>query len=256
MKLKLDEQGHVVVMDGKPVYVYDDGKEIPFDAPGTVATITRLNGEAKGHRTAKEEAEAKLKGFEGLDAEAARKALETVSNLDSKKLIDAGAVEQVKAEAKAAFDAQLAAVKAQFEPIIAERDTLNAKLIDQTVGNAFGSSKFITDKLAVPAQMVKATFGNHFKVEGDALVGYDSSGNKIFSRERPGDVATFDEALHHLVEASPFRDSILKGGGGSGGGAPGGAGNVFGKTLNRTAFTALTPAKQMEHVKAGGTVAD
>ena len=28
MKLKLDENGHVVVQDGKPVYVHDDGKEV------------------------------------------------------------------------------------------------------------------------------------------------------------------------------------------------------------------------------------
>ncbi|MDD1016905.1 hypothetical protein [Pseudomonas rubra] len=27
MKLKLDDQGHVVVQDGKPVYVHDDGKD-------------------------------------------------------------------------------------------------------------------------------------------------------------------------------------------------------------------------------------
>jgi uncharacterized protein with von Willebrand factor type A (vWA) domain len=31
MKLKLDEAGHVVVSDGKPVYLADDGKEIVFD---------------------------------------------------------------------------------------------------------------------------------------------------------------------------------------------------------------------------------
>ena len=50
MKLKLDEQGHVVLQDGKPVYIHDDGKEVAFDAPATVATITRLNGEAKVQR--------------------------------------------------------------------------------------------------------------------------------------------------------------------------------------------------------------
>ncbi|MFK5041828.1 hypothetical protein ACI3P4_13205, partial [Glaesserella parasuis] len=27
MKLKLDEKGNVVVVDGKPVYTHDDGKE-------------------------------------------------------------------------------------------------------------------------------------------------------------------------------------------------------------------------------------
>lgn len=47
MKLKLDENGYVVVQDGKPVYVHDDGKEVAFDAPQTVQKISTLNGEAK-----------------------------------------------------------------------------------------------------------------------------------------------------------------------------------------------------------------
>ena len=47
MKLKLDENGHVVVSDGKPVYVHDDGKEIPFDAPAAMQKISGLNAEAK-----------------------------------------------------------------------------------------------------------------------------------------------------------------------------------------------------------------
>ena len=41
MKLKLDDKGAVVVQDGKPVYVTDDGKEIAFDAPATHATPSR-----------------------------------------------------------------------------------------------------------------------------------------------------------------------------------------------------------------------
>ena len=36
MKLKLDDNSHVVVFDGKPVYVHDDGKEILFDAPAAM----------------------------------------------------------------------------------------------------------------------------------------------------------------------------------------------------------------------------
>jgi hypothetical protein len=31
MKLKLDDQGHVVVSDGKPIYVADVGRETAFD---------------------------------------------------------------------------------------------------------------------------------------------------------------------------------------------------------------------------------
>ena len=31
MKLKLDANGNVVVENGMPVYIHDDGKEIPFE---------------------------------------------------------------------------------------------------------------------------------------------------------------------------------------------------------------------------------
>jgi hypothetical protein len=72
--------------------------------------------------------------------------------------------------------------------------------------------------------MVQARFGNAFKLEGDAIVAYDTTGNKIFSRLKPGDIAGFDEALDILIDAYPYRDHILKGSGASGGGAAGGAG--------------------------------
>ena len=81
MKLKLDENGHVAVSDGKPVYVHDDGKEILFDAPATMQKISGLNAEVKQHREAKGTAEAKLKAFDGIeDAAAALKAGERVSD--------------------------------------------------------------------------------------------------------------------------------------------------------------------------------
>ena len=66
VKLKLDENGHVVVSEGRPVYVYDDGKEVAFDAPSTVAKIGQLNAEAKSHRERAESFEKianKLPGF-------------------------------------------------------------------------------------------------------------------------------------------------------------------------------------------------
>jgi hypothetical protein len=149
MKLKLDEAGHVVVSDGKPVYLADDGKEIVFDYQATLATITRLNGEAKAHRTAKETAEAKLASFEGIeDPEAAKKALQTVKNLDDKKLVDAGQVETVKNEA-------IKAVRAEFEPIVAERDKLKGELYGEKIGGSFMRSKFIQDKIAIPPTCFK-----------------------------------------------------------------------------------------------------
>lgn len=218
MKLKLDDLGHAVLQDGKPVYVHDDGKEVAFDAPGTVATITRLNGEAKTHRERAETAEKSLKGFEGIeDGAAARKALELVANLDAKKLVDAGEIEKVKGEISKAYQAQL-------DESNTRATTFEKQLYDEKIGGAFARSKLIGEKLAIPADMVQARFGQAFKIEDGKTVAYDTHGNKIFSRARPGELADFDEAMEALVEQYPYRDQILKSSGANGGGAPAGGG--------------------------------
>ncbi len=55
---KLDADGKLELKDGNPVFVDSAGKELVIDQN----TISRLNGEARGHREGKEAAEAKLKG--------------------------------------------------------------------------------------------------------------------------------------------------------------------------------------------------
>lgn len=219
MKLKLDENGNAVLQDGKPVYVHDDGKEVAFDAPGTVATITRLNSEAKGHRERAENAEKAVKAFEGIDdPAAAKKALATVANLDAKTLVDAGEIETVKTEISKAFQLQL-------DEVTGKAQTLEQQLYAEKIGGSFSRSKFIADKLAVPADMVQATFGQNLKVEDGKVVAYDAQGQKIFSRARPGELADFDEAIETLVSQYPHRDHILKSSGANGGGAQNGGGN-------------------------------
>ena len=225
MKLKLDENGHVVVQDGKPVYVHDDGKEVAFDAPQTVATITRLNGEAKTHREAKEQFEAQVKAFEGLDPVKVKEALGIVQNLDAKKLVDAGEVDKVKAEIT---DALKKTYEPQIQQLTTERDAVQQQLHSELIGGGFARSKFIQDNIAVPVDMIQATFGKNFQIENGKVVAVGADGQKIYSRARPGEVADFDEALESLVGGYPHKDSILKGGQGSGGGFQGDGGNKSG----------------------------
>lgn len=252
MKLKLDDQGHVVLQDGKPVYVYEDGKEVAFDAPGTVNTITRLNAEAKTHREGKEAAETALKAFEGItDGAAAKKALEIVANLDQKKLVDAGEIEKVKEEISKAY-------KGQVDELSAKAQTFEKQLYEEKIGGAFSRSKYIGEKLAIPADLVQSKFGAAFKVEDGKTIAYDQHGQKIYSRTRPGEIADFDEAIESLVEQYPHRDHILKGSGASGSGASnnGGNGGQGKKTISRSQFDALDPMGKHAHVSAGGEVTD
>lgn len=225
MKLKLDENGHVVVQDGKPVYVHEDGKEVAFDAVQTVATISRLNGEAKSHREAKEQFEAQAKAFEGLDPVKVKEALGIVQNLDAKKLVDAGEVEKVKAEITDAL-------KKTYEPQIQEwqekAQGFESALHDELVGGGFARSDYIQKNIAVPVDMVQNTFGKNFKIEEGKVVAYGTDGQKIYSRTRPGEVADFDEALETLVGGYQHKESILKGSQAGGGGYQGGGGSNAG----------------------------
>jgi hypothetical protein len=252
MKLKLNDQGQVVVQDGKPVYVHDDGKEIPFDATAAMSKIGDLNKEAKGHRERADAAETKLKTFDGIeDPTAAIKALSIVKNLDDKKLVDAGEVERVKSEA-------IKAVEEKYSPTVKRVEELEGQLYGEKIGGSFSRSKFITEKLAIPVDIAQSFFGKNFKIEEGKIVATDASGNKIFSRTRPGEIADFDEALEHLVESYPNRNHILKSSGASGGGAKGaGDGSKGGaKTKSRSEFDAMSQNDRMTFSREGGKVVE
>jgi hypothetical protein len=252
MKLKKDDKGQVVVIDDKPVYIHDDGKELPFDAEDATVRIRSLNAEAKTHREAKEAAELKLKGFEGItDVEAARKALETVKNLDDGKLVAAGKVEEVKAAATREYQERLRAAETAHATALQAAEAkalkLTAQLDAEMIGGAFQRSPYIKDKVAIPADIVQAMFGRHFKVNDGKLVAQDASGNALYSRARPGDSnVDFEEAIEMIIGAYPQKQTILKGSNATGGGKQpdNGSPGAGGKTMKRSEWNQLPPAQQ------------
>lgn len=223
LKLKLDDAGHVVVQDGKPVYVNEDGKEIPYDVNQANNKISELCKEAKTHREAKEAAEQKLRQFDGIeDPEAARKAIETCNNLDSKKLIDVGEIERVKAEINKAANAKI-------EEAHKETETVKQQLYDEKIGGSFARSNFIKDRLAIPADIAQAAFGKNFNVTDDGrIIAKDNNGNEIYSQINPGEPAAFDEALEILVGNYKNKDSILRGNQATGAGTSSAQTNISG----------------------------
>lgn len=263
MELLLDEQGHAVLRNGKPVYKDPtDGKEIEFDAGQAFGKIKQLTGENTAYKKRFNEAEDKLKLFEGIDDPAAAlKAIETVANFDQKKFIDAGEVEKLKADISKSFTDQIESLKkgheAKMTEATARAASLEKSLNEELIGGNFARSKFISEKLAIPADMARAFFGSAFTIEDGKVVANDSTGTKIFSRSKMGDVAEFDEAIEILVDQYPNKDSIMKGNGASGGGAQGGnGGGANSKSMKRDAFFAQSPADQAAYVKGGGTVID
>lgn len=236
MSWKLDENNNIVLRDGDPVYIDSNGAEKTV----AVDTIARLNKEAKDHREAKEQALAKLKEYEGIDAQKARAALETVANLDANKLIDTGEVDKLKAQ-----------ITQQFQSQLNDKETalneLKSKYDNMIVDNTFANSEFIRNNVAVPCDMFEAKFRNNFKVENGEVIAYGYDGSRLMSKTRAGEYATCEEAMQILAESHPQKDVILKAKTGSGSGAGTGGGSVGGgRYMKRSEFENLSPIQQSE----------
>lgn len=273
MKLKLDEHGHVVIIDGKPIYVHDDGQEIPFDAESAVRKISNLTEEKQRHFNNfkevseklslygdmdPEQIQTKLHSFEDIDPDEARRALETVANLKDGDLVRAGQVETLKAEMNKAFVEKEKEINKSWEKKVQQiTDLLHTKdstIYELMVNSRFAASPTIANKTILPPDIAAKYFSEHFKVEGEGtnarVVGFLGD-ERIFSKERPGEIATFEEALGVIIDAYPMKDRILSVPGG-GSGAGGNTGTSQGARRDMLASLPATERLKLIHRQERG----
>lgn len=248
LSLKLDDDGNVVVDDGKPVYVDQDGKDIAIDATSLYAKIAELGTEAKTHRKGKSTLKAELEKvtslFEGIDdLEAwklqAEKNAELVANFNDKDLVDAKKVEQIKKAQNEAHEEDKRNIlksfslkEEEFQKELRDKDNTIYNLM---VSSKFAQSPFFTGekpKSILPPEIAEKYFGSNFRVEKDGnglrVTGYIGD-DPVYSRQNPGELAEFEEALESVIDAYPMKERIMRSSGG-GSGASGGSGGGDTKT--------------------------
>lgn len=226
MPWKTRDDGSIEIENGMPVYVHPDGKEVPFDADGAMKSITNFVKDSKVSKKQIADLSEKLSSYEAIgDPVAAINAIETMKNLDAKKLVDAGQIDILKNEMSRTFTEKESDLRKQWQTKEQEyQDSLRKKeesIYSLMLNGKFASSPFISEKTLLPPDVASTFFGKHFKVEGEGsdarIVGY-LNGERIPSREKFGEPADFEEALVSIVDAYPHKDRILKTGmaGGSG----------------------------------------
>jgi len=219
MNYVLTENGNIKIgPNGKPV-VLDGEKEIEIDAIGANEKIQTLTAESNDRRKKLSEATTKLEEASGVNT-----TLQTqVDAIDDKNKVK---IDELKSEINKAWEVK----QGDWEK---DKATLNDQLFDATTGTKFATSKVIAGTV-LPPDIAKATFGKHFNPDGSAN---DTAGNPIFSQERPGEPADFDEAMTRILDAYPGKDAIMKStaSGGSGGAhsGDGGSGGEAKTSLNK-----------------------
>ena len=165
------------------------------------AKIKELNAESAQRRIALKTVEEKLKGYEGIDIDTAREALELKALLDSKKIVKPEEQEQITK----GFKEKLTTLESK----LSEKDDVIRKLL---VTNEFSNSDFFNGankKTILNPDIAEGFFGKNFKIEGNKVVGYNAEGLPIMSKENPEKYAGFNEVIETLIKEYPNKDSIL-----------------------------------------------
>ena len=238
---KTDESGNLVTdASGNPIMLDDSGKETPIAS----GYIQRINGESATHRRAAKEAQEKLAKFGDLDPDAAREAIEKTKDIDLSTLIDKGEIDKVRQSIISQYEPKLSEAEQRLADIARDRDNL-------VLANAFNSSKFLNERLAVPRDFVTATYQNRFKIEDGKPVPVRPNGDVIYNSR--GEIATVDEAFEMFISERDDKDQLLRAPNLSGTGSGGAGGNRGGgNVMKRADYDKLGP---MDKAAVGQKVA-
>lgn len=214
------EKGAIVLNDGNPIWLEDDGTEKTVNYSAMADSLRKANREAAERKAALRELEPLKAAVEGIEdvadfVKTARKNAELVASMSEKDKQDNDRVQALIAAA-------LKPVQDKLTESESARAELTSRYNAEKIGNAFSGSKYAAEKLQ-SAALARELFARNFSIENGEIVARSAKGDPLYNGE--GKPANFDEALAQLVAASPYQAMLVKGSSANGSGAtPGGGG--------------------------------
>jgi predicted RNase H-like nuclease (RuvC/YqgF family) len=237
-----EEAARKAAEEGKPKITDSEAK--------LLKEVMEKKAKIKELSDAAEKLQEQLKSFEGIDPASVRDLLKQKQDEETKKLEAKGEWDRLKAQMNEQHQKALESLKST----LAEKDGLVGKLQKQieelTIGNAFGTSKFIAEELALTPTKTRVLFGGHFEFKDGHVVAFDKpvgAAERTPLVDAKGDPLPFEAALKKLVESDNEKDSLFKakikpgaGSGTAGSGAPAGGSSDSAK-----------PMKPLDKIAAG-----
>jgi len=225
------ENNQVVLKDGNPVWIAEDNKEIAFDFNQTSKRIAELNEEAKNHRLKAKEYADRLATYADLDIEKAKKAMETVQNLDDKKLVDAKQIDVLKSQWAADMEKtrqQWADEKKRLSEALEKEMRDRQEQIKRQHFTDSAQNGFLKNTVLTPDVAYKI-WGDKFKVENNQIIPMLNETTPLPSSDPLKPHADFNEAVGRMFENYEYKANYLKSpapGSGSHGNTGGSAGVI------------------------------
>jgi len=94
----------------------------------------------------------------------------------------------------------------QLEEMNAAFALANSQIQELTIGNAFSSSKFISEETVLTPAKARRLYGDHFDIEDGEIVAYDKpkgSANRIKMIDGKGNAISFADALQKIITKDP-----------------------------------------------------
>lgn len=220
-KVTLTENGNAKMENGKLVMESDTGEVFQWDPVAGYAELREVRAVAGTQRVKLKDIEKRLESFGDLNPDEAKQALLTVKTVGE--------------EHKAAIDKIKTEMSGVYEKKLGESDDrikgLENQLFKLTVTDKFHTSP--TAKTLIYTPVDAAKIFDQFELDETGRLLGKINGEIIYSRERPGEPADFEESLKAMIEARPDKEQIIKSSGMQGTGSrPGGGGSAINRELS------------------------
>lgn len=155
----------------------------------------------------------KLSAYDGLDPSKARELLEKEQEAERKAAEARGDYDRLVAQMGERHKNDMARVAAELDTERSTRRTLEQRIADLTVGNAFATSQFVSTDLTLTPTKARVVYGAHFDYVDGKVVGYDKpagASDRTPLVDAQGETLGFEDALRALIEKDPDRDQLIR----------------------------------------------
>ena len=194
--------------------------------------ITTLQEQMTGYT----DMQTQLKGFEGIDPEAARKAMGVMQQLDDQKLIDAGKLDEVleqrTSRMQSDYEGRIKALNESLEQHKSEGAVFKSKLTEVVIDNSLQAAVSKTATVRQGAMQDIISRGrNVWSINDDGTPVPTGSDGKVMYGKDGKTTLSMEEWAQSLVDDAGYLFEQSSGGG-SGGGKGGGKGGSDGRTVD------------------------